>query len=112
MRFHEVLHDVHDFGHLEEDEYLYLRHEHDKPFSNNERKSYPVTRSKELRQDSHKQLKLAGYTPDIVVDHSARADLVLYTIEQKRMLANFPELHKFVAETLNTTIGFAITWRE
>ena len=48
------------------------------------------------------EFDLARATDELVVDHRAGVDLVLDTLKQKRVLADLPELHKLVAQTLHT----------
>ena len=57
----------------------------------------------ELGEDAREQLDLARASDELVVDHGARVDLVLDALEQEWMLADLPELHELVAQTLDTT---------
>ena len=65
--------------------------------------TYSVIGSEELGQDTGEQLDLARAADELVVDHRARVDLVLDALEQERVLADLAQLHKLVAETLDTT---------
>ena len=61
----------------------------------------------ELRQDTRQQLNLARAPDELVVDHRAGVNLVLDALEQERVLADLPQLHQLVAQTLDTA-RFAI----
>ena len=67
------------------------------------RQTYSVTGGEELRQNAVEELDLARAPDEFVVDHGARVDLVFHALEQERVLADLPELHELVAETLDTT---------
>ena len=59
--------------------------------------------SEELGEDTGQELDLARASDELVVDHRARVDIVLNALEQERVLADLAQLHKLVAETLDTT---------
>ena len=56
----------------------------------------------ELGQDTGEQLDLTRAADELVVNHRARVDLVLDALEQEGVLADLPELHELVAQTLDT----------
>ena len=66
-----------------------------------------MTGGEELRQNAVEELDPARAPDELVVDHGARVDLVFDALEQERVLADLPELHELVAETLDT-FRFAI----
>ena len=66
--------------------------------------TYSVASGEELRQDTREQLDLARASDEFVVDHRARVDLVLDALEQERELADLPQLHQLVAQTLHTPL--------
>ena len=61
-----------------------------------------MTRSEELGEDANEQFELARAPPNVMIDRTIWADPIFDTIEQERMLADLSELHKLVAETLDT----------
>ena len=61
-----------------------------------------MTRSEELGEDANKQFGLARAPPNVMIDRTIRADPIFDAIEQERMLADLSELHKLIAETLDT----------
>ena len=70
--------------------------------------AHSVTGGEELGKNAGEQLDLARASDELVIDHGARVDLVLDALEQEGVLADLPELHELVAQTLDTT-RFAAT---
>ena len=66
------------------------------------RDTYSMVRCEELRQNPVQELDLTRATDELVVDHRAGVDLVLDALKQERVLADLPELHKLVAQSLDT----------
>ena len=56
-----------------------------------------------LGQDPVKELNLARYADEIIVDGAGGVDLVFNTLKEEGVLADLTELHELVAETLDTS---------
>lgn len=58
---------------------------------------------KELRQDTRQKLDLARRSDELVVDQTARIDLIFNALKKERMLTDLSKLHELVTETLDTS---------
>ena len=83
----KIFHDVHHFGHLEEDEHA-------------------MASSKEFGEDAREELEFARRADKFIVNDAARVDLVLDAVEEVGVLTDLAELHELVAEALEAA-GFA-----
>jgi hypothetical protein len=66
-------------------------------------KAYSVTSREELGKNAVKEFNLSRGTNNLFIDISTRTYPVLNALEQERMLANLPKLHKLVRETFNAS---------
>jgi hypothetical protein len=62
-----------------------------------------VATSEEFGQDTVQKFDFARRSHDLLVYHTTWTDDILDALEQERMLADFAELHEFVAEALDST---------
>lgn len=66
-------------------------------------KSHSVTASKELGKDAVQELNFTGCSHELFIHHTARTDVILYTLEQEWMLANLSQLHELITQALHST---------
>jgi hypothetical protein len=97
----EIFHDIHNFRHLEENKDLYMA------FvilcvAKSPAATHSVACGEEFGKDPGQKFDLTRRPNEFVVDHTARVDLIFYTLEQEGMLTNLPELHQLVTQTLYT----------
>ena len=101
--FQEILHDIHDLRHLEEDENPKERKcVLDATKRWNSTRTDSVARHKKLGQDAHEEFELARGSPNSIVNHATRANPILNALEHERGLSDLSELHELVTETLDT----------
>jgi hypothetical protein len=101
----KVFHDIHDRRPLEEDQNLKKEHGEfavrDKYLGSTNGTNL-VIRFEQFRQDSIKQFKLPGRSPDLVRRPTSFAcyniDICLRRREHERMLADFPQLNDHVLQ--------------
>jgi hypothetical protein len=67
-----------------------------------EEDEYAMAGGKELGQDPVEELDLARCANEFIIDEAGGVDLVFDALEEEGMLADLTELHKLVAETLDT----------
>jgi hypothetical protein len=97
----EVFHDIHDLCHLEEDENL-CETLVVAIVSTYRVGTDSVACSKELGKDACQKLNLPRRLYELVIDHTARIDLVLDALKQEQMLTYLPKLHQLVTQALHT----------
>jgi hypothetical protein len=68
-----------------------------------EGETYTMTSCKELGQDTIEEFHFPRRTDKRLVDKAPRVNLVFDTLKQERMLANLSQLHKLVAQTLDSS---------
>ena len=63
--------------------------------------TYPVVGGKELGKNTAQKFNLAGCPNEFVINETTRADLVLNTLEQERMLTDLAKLHELITQTFD-----------